>query len=195
MSIEAQQNLILELSNMGEGLPGLDPTPIIKNILDKSEEVKSYILMVEEEVQENIDRGMTKEEAEAEAKRQITEMIDKYKETLKNIVNEQIAIIKSQYKVIKDGLAAIPADVKTAIANILLPPSISAPPSAPNPVYALNLVAETKNALSGLLNVISAALVTLIKAATTIKFEVPGVILSLGQTIKTTDTLLSTIPV
>jgi hypothetical protein len=195
MSIEAQQNLILELSSLGEGLPGLDPTPIIKNILDKSEEVKSYILMVEEEVQENIDRGMTKEEAKAEAKRQITAMIKSYETMLRTIVEEQIAIIKSQYKVIKDGLTAIPNDVKTAIANIMLPPAISVPPAGPNPIYALNLIAETKNALSGLLNVIAAALVTLIKAATTIKFEVPSIVLSLGTTIKTTDTLLSTIPV
>jgi len=195
MSIQDQTNLIAQLSMLGESIPGLDPTPIIKKLADKSKEIKQYILMVEEEVKENEERGMTKEEAKKEAEDKIKEVINTYKENIKAFVQEQIDIIKSQYKIIKDGIKAIPEDVKTTIANILLPPAISAPPSAPNPIYALNLAAEAKNALTGVLNTIVSAMLILLKAATQIQFELPSAVLSIGQTIKTLDSVLATIPV
>ena len=195
MAIQDQISLIAQLSALGESIPGLDITPIIENIANKNKEIKQYILMCEEEAKENQERGMTKEQAQKEADKKKKEVIDTYKKNIESFVQEQIDIIKSQYKIIKDGVKAIPDDVKATIANILLPPAISAPPSAPNPIYALNLAAETKNSLTSLLNTIVSAMLILLKAATAIQFEVPAVVLTIGETIKTLDSLLASIPV
>lgn len=194
MSLEKQIALIAALGDLGEGIPGLDPTPIIENMANNSEEIKGYIIVIEKQEETLRAQGMTKDEAKAEIKKQIKELIDSYKKQVETMVTDKINEIKTEYKKIKDGIKQIPEDVSNAITAIALPPAIGAPPVAPNPAYALILAKQTKNSLQTILNIVTTSLVTLLKAATAILFEVPDAILEIGATIKVLATVLNTIP-
>lgn len=196
MALEKQAALIIELGTMGEGIPGLDPTPIIENIIAKSEAIGDKITLIQAKYdQYRARKKMTDEDAKKSMKEEIKKIIDNYKEILKKQVDEAIAQIRAEWKKIKDALLAIPEDVKSAIQNILTPPAITVPPAAPNPIYALEVAAQTKRQLLGILNTIAPAMITLIGAATLILFELPESVLIVGATIKALDLVINTIPV
>jgi Fe2+ transport system protein B len=137
---------------------------------------------------------MTKAEAKAETKKQIKELVEAYKKQIETMVNDKIAEIKTEYKKIKDAITQIPEDVTAAIGAIALPPAIGVPPVAPNPLYALIIAKQAKHSLQSLLNIVISALLTLLKAATAILFEVPDVVLGIGATITILAKVLNTIP-
>lgn len=195
MSLDKQKELIKQLGDLGNSLPGLDKDPIIKNIMDKSEGFKAYNQIVEDEYLDNIDRGMNEADAKKESDAKKEEINAKVKGNLDQSVNEQITIIKQQYKVFKDGLDRIPVDVTAIIANILLPPAIATSGSTPNPVYALNLAKTEKNKLSGLLGMIIIAFTEMLKAATGIYYEIPAFLLELFAQLAKVKTLIDSIPV
>jgi hypothetical protein len=196
MGLEKQMALMMSLSNMGEGIPGLDPTAIINNIIEKSEDIAKKIDLIQKKYDEFERRKrLTKEEVKEAVKKEVAALIDKYVIPLEKMVNDAITEIKSEWKAIKKSLAAIPDNVSKAIANILTPPAIGVPPVAPNPLYALNIASETKDMLQGLLNAIATSLVKIIKASNLILFELPDVVIQVGETIKILDTVISTIPV
>ena len=195
MSLERQKELIESAGNLGLAIPGLALIAIIENIVEKSQEVKVQIEIIDKERKAKEEQGINKEQAKADAKQKRKELIDKYKENIKEFVKEQIALIKQQYKIFMDGLKRIPEDVKTAIANIALPPAISVPPGGPNPIYALNLAKQTKAALVGTLGIIIFAFTEILKAATKILFVLPDSLLSTFEQIKTAFTIINSIPV
>jgi len=194
MALDPQITLMTALGDMGEGLPGLDFDKIIENIVQKAEAIKAKKEAIEKEIEEfrNRDR-ITKDEAKQMLKDKIKELIDKYKEAIKQMVIDAINEIKSVWKEIKTQVKQIPKDVKAAIAAIALPPAIG--PVGPNPIYALTIAAQTKSLLVAILNALATNLIKLIKAATMISFVLPQPVLIVGETIKTLDTLLNTIPV
>jgi dsDNA-specific endonuclease/ATPase MutS2 len=194
MALEPQITLMAALGDLGEGIPGLDFDKIIENIVKKAEAIKAKKEAIEKEIDElrNRDR-ITKDEAKQMLKDKIKELIDKYKEAIKQMVIDAINEIKSVWKEIKTQVKQIPKDVKAAIAAIALPPAIG--PVGPNPIYALSIAAQTKSLLVAILNALATNLIKLIKAATMISFVLPQPVLVVGETIKTLDTLLNTIPV
>lgn len=194
MALEKQIALIAALGDLGESIPGLDPTPIIKNMADKSEEIKNYIIVIEKQEEDLEAQGMTKAEAKAEIKKQIKELIEAYKKQIETMVKDKINEIKTEYKKVKDAVTAIPEDISAAIAAIALPPAIGVPPVAPNPLYALIIAKQAKHSLQSILNIVISSLVTLLKAATAILFEVPDVVLGIGATITVLAKVLNTIP-
>lgn len=195
MSLEKQKELIESAGNLGLAIPGLALVKIVENIVEKSKEVKAHIEIIKKEKEALEAQGFDKEKAKEDAKKKTKELIDKYKESIKEFVKEQIALIKQQYKIFMDGLKRIPEDVKTAIQNIALPPAISAPPAAPNPIYALNLAKQTKAALVGTLGIIVLAFTEILKAATKILFVLPDPLLKTFEQIKTAFTIINSIPV
>lgn len=196
MALEKQAALIIELGTMGEGIPGLDPTPIIENIIAKSEAIGDKITLIQAKYdQYRARKKMTDEDANKSMKEEIKKIIDNYKEILQKQVDAAIAQIRAEWKKIKEALLAIPEDVKSAIQNILTPPAITVPPAAPNPIYALEVAAQTKRQLLGILNTIAPSMITLIGAATLILFELPEPVLIVGATIKALDLIINTIPV
>lgn len=196
MALEKQITLMTALGNMGESIPGLDIDKIIENIVDKAEAIKAQIDAVTEEINElrNRDR-ITKEEAKKMIKDKIKETIEAYKKKIRQMVQDAIDEIKSVWKEIKTQIEQIPKDVKTAIKSILIPPAIGVPPVAPNPLYALQIAAQTKSTLVAILNALGTNLLKLLKLATMILFEVPSPVLDAGTTIATLAKLLNTIPV
>ena len=195
MSLEKQKELIESAGDLGLAIPGLAIIAIIEKIVEKSQEVKVQVEIIEKEREALEAQGFDKEQAKADAKEKKKAMIDKFKENIKEFVTEQIALIKQQYKIFMDGLKRIPEDVKAAIANIALPPGITVPPGAPNPIYALNLAKQTKAALVGTLGIIVLAFTEILKAATKISFVLPDAILSVFEQIKTAFTIINSIPV
>jgi hypothetical protein len=195
MSLEKQKKLVEESGALGLSIPGLSLEPIIKNIMEKSDELKTQKEMIEEEIKENQERGMKREDAKKEGEKKLKELIDGYKKNLKESVEEQITLIKQNYKNFKEGLESIPEDVKAVIANIALPPAISVPPAAPNPIYAINLAKTAKNSIAGTLSVIIISFTEILKAANKILFVLPEPILSLFEKVKTTSEIINGIPI
>ena len=195
MSLEKQKQLIASSGSLGLSIPGLSIDPIVKNIMDKSEELKSHKEMIEEEKKENEERGMSKEDAKKEAEAKLKEVIERYKKSIKEAAEEQIIIIKQHYKNFKEGLESIPSDVKAVIANIALPPAISVPPGSPNPIYALNLAKTAKSSISGTLSTIIISFTEILKAANKILFVLPEPILSLFEKVKTASGIINGIPI
>jgi hypothetical protein len=187
MSLEKQKKLVEESGALGLSIPGLSLEPIIKNIMEKSGELKAQKEMIEEEIKENQERGMKKEDAKKEGEKKLKELIDGYKKNLKESVEEQITLIKQHYKNFKEGLESIPEDVKAVIANIALPPAISVPPAAPNPIYAINLAKTAKSSIAGTLSVIIISFTEILKAANKILFVLPEPIVSLYEKVKMTS--------
>lgn len=195
MSIERQKKLIDESGSLGLTIPGLSIDPIVNNMVSKSEELKIYKQSIDEEIKDNTDRGMSRSEAEKEAQEKFKQIAETYKKNIREVVKDEIITIKQQYKVFKEGLESIPEDVKAAIANIALPPSISAPPGAPNPIYALNLAKTTKNSIAGTLSIIIVAFTVILRAANKILFTLPESIISLFEKIKIAAGIINSIPV
>lgn len=195
MTLIRQKELILQAGELGENLPGLNLDTILENLAKKSDEVKAQYDIAESEIADNVSRGMSEDDAKKEAENKIKEILNAYKESIRESVIEQITIIKQQYRVFKEGLARIPDDVQAVIANIALPPAITVPPGGPNPIYALNLAKTTKNALAGTLSIIIVAFTEILKVATKILFVLPNSLLSLYEKLKTTSTILNSIPI
>ena len=135
-------------------------------------------------------RAETKKKAEEKKKK----IIEDYKKNIRKKVQEEIDIIKQNYKVFKDAIDSIPPDVSALVTNIALPPAITAPPGAPNPIYAINLAKQGKNTLGRTLNSSIVAFSQVLKAANAIKFEIPKPILDLFDKIAFINGLLSRIP-
>ena len=148
----------------------------------------------EEKEAQKAEREKKKEEFKKKAEEQIKKIVGNYKSQMNVIVSENIIGITQSYKVFKDSIESIPPDVNALIANILLPPAITAPPGAPNPLYAFNLTIQGKNTLSRTLNSAIVAFTEVLKLSTAIKFEIPKSILDLFDKISVVNNLLNTIP-
>lgn len=194
MSLEQQIDIIKKAGNLGESLPGLDSDSVIDNILENSKELKANSEIIEAEKKDNIDRGMTEENATKEAEKQLADSVEKIRSSMKAFIEEEIAYIKINYKIFKDGLDSIPSDVQLTTANILLPPAIAVPAATPNPIYAINLAKTTKNAISGVLNKITLAFLEIIKSSTRISYELPSSLLTLYNQLKVLENTISEIP-
>ena len=213
MSLQPQIELLSKLGSLGESIPGLKVEPIVENLVKKSEEIKTATESIDEEEEEENERetrserrkerkaererkkaGKKKEEFKKKAEEQIKKIVGNYKSQMNVIVSENIIGITQSYKVFKDSIESIPPDVNALIANILLPPAITAPPGAPNPLYAFNLTIQGKNTLSRTLNSAIVAFTEVLKLSTAIKFEIPKPILDLFDKISVVNNLINKIP-
>jgi hypothetical protein len=195
MTLKKQKELVASSGALGLSIPGLSLEPIIKNIMDKSEELKEHKKMIEDEKKENEERGMGKADAEREANKKLNDITEQYKKRIKEVADEQITLIKQHYKNFKEGLESIPPDVKAVIANIVLPPAISVPPSTANPIYALNLAKTAKSSIASTLSAIIISFTEILKAANNILFVLPESILSLFEKVKTASEIINSIPI
>ena len=210
--MQQQTELLDTMGDEGESMPGLDEGPIIDNLAKESDELKAANASIDDEAEEDAERAkrdekkeMTDEEKKAERKKKKAEskkkadekkkkMKDSFKAAAKVMVKEKMTIIKQNYKLFKDSVESIPPDVTALIANLALPPSISAPPSAPNPLYALNVALQAKHSLSIILNNAIIAFTEILKAANAIKYQIPAPILLLFNQILSAKDLISSIP-
>ena len=59
---------IKDLGKLGKDIPGLNKDSVIENIIKKDKNLGEYIKMIDADKEENIERGMSKGEAEKKAK-------------------------------------------------------------------------------------------------------------------------------
>ena len=195
MSLNAQIEILNKMGDLGESVPGLDVNSIIKKLTAESEELSIVNQSIDEEEKEDVERGLSKEEARKKAETQKKRLQESYQKNIKKTVNEQITSIRQNYKVFKDSIESIPPDVTALITNIALPATVTVPPGAPNPIYALNLTKQAKNTLGRTLNSAIVAFTEVLKASNSIKFEIPTFILDLFEKIAEVNKLISSIPI
>jgi hypothetical protein len=196
MSLERQSELLLESGSLGLSIPGLDVDTIAAKLLETQEGVKVQIEIIKEEVKKLKEAGeITEEEVDAKVEEEVKKVIDPILPSVKAYVVERKIIIEQQYKTIIEGLKKIPADVQGAIAQLSLPPTISAPPGVPNPLYVLIIAAQAKTTLNFVLTVMVSAFSVMVIKANEIQFVLPDSVLDLFEQIKNAAKLLDTIPV
>jgi hypothetical protein len=194
MAIEDQLKLISKLDKLGTNIPGLNVDSVLNNLIEKNDALKSQVEIFNKSKEENIERGMTKEEAEAKVKEAKSKAIEDAKAQMKPMVTEEITKMKQEYKIAKDALDSIPSEVASVMAGTIIPPAISAPPSIANPLYTLNVALQTKKNLMKTLNIVLSALTNVLLIANKLKFELPTAVTVLVGTLSTVTGVLSKIP-
>jgi hypothetical protein len=173
--LDRMKQLIDDLGNAsGVTIPGLDSDSVINNLASKNPQL-----------QDAINQAPTEAEKKA--------ILDRYKNELRSYVNEQIAIIKITYAAVKDGTKQIAETVTALLAQTVLPPGIG--PVTPNPAFILLEGKQKSNILKGSLSVLVNAYRQLLQAALNIQFELPDVVLSVGDSLSAAQRALNTIPV
>jgi polyhydroxyalkanoate synthesis regulator phasin len=194
--IEKQKKLFLESGKIGISIPGLDRDEILEKLASQDPQIKKIIDTIQTGIEKRVKRGdITEEEAEEIVAEEVEKTIEAFKKNFETIVEEKIAEINQNWTVFKESIESIPSDVKAAITNLTLPPTVSVPPAAPNPDWAINLIKQTKNSLVRTLSVAVAAFALVLKNANQIKFEIPDFILDTFDKIKIAFTVINTIPV
>lgn len=190
-----QKKLFNQTGELGDKIPGLNKDKVIEELTKKEPSIKKSIEQIQQGANEDVELGMSEEEATQKAKDEIKKMIDEYKKNIEDFVNTRIIEINQQYTVFKKSVESIPPDVAGAITNIALPPTISAPPAAPNPAYAIILTKQIKNSLTITLSAAIAAFAIVLKLCTELKFKLPEPILAVFDQLKNFGKLLKSIPV
>jgi len=167
MALEDQVKAISELGKLGENIPGLSVDKVVENLAKKDESLEEYLKLIEDEKQDNLERGMSEEE---------------------------VIMMKQEYKIAKEALDSIPTEASTAIATAAIPPAISAPPSAANPLYTLAMATQTKKSLLKTINIVIASLTKVMMIANRLKFELPESIVNLVKVLGIATSALSVIP-
>ena len=74
MSLENQTQIIDKIGGLGESIPGLNSNSIIQNLLKNSKELSTYYDSIPQDVEENVQRGMSREEAQKKIRRRHKKM-------------------------------------------------------------------------------------------------------------------------
>jgi hypothetical protein len=192
MAIEDQTKAISELGKLGENIPGLSVEPVLTNLVEKNDALKSQFENLNKVKEENIERGMTEEEAAAQIEEAKKKAIEEAKKNLKPMVEEDIIRMKQEYKTVKEALDSIPVEVQATAATMVLPAAL--PPAVPNPIYTMGIALQTKKSLIKTLNIVLSSLTTIMMLANKLKFELPAPILKLVETLSIVTNGLSLIP-
>jgi len=194
MALEDQTKAITELGKLGENIPGLDVDKIVEKLAKTDESLNNYIKIIDEEKQDNVDRGMSKEEAEKSADESKKKTLETFKSSIKPSVEENVIKMKQEYKIAKEALDSIPTEASTALATAAIPPAISAPPSVANPLYTLAMATQTKKSLLKTITIVVSALTNVMMIANKLKFELPPTVVNLVKALGIATAALSFIP-
>jgi uncharacterized protein (DUF2384 family) len=194
MALEDQVKAISELGKLGENIPGLSVDKVVENLAKKDESLEEYLKLIEDEKQDNLERGMSEEEADKAAEEAKKQAVETLKGNIKPAVEEEVIMMKQEYKIAKEALDSIPTEASTAIATAAIPPAISAPPSAANPLYTLAMATQTKKSLLKTINIVIASLTKVMMIANRLKFELPESIVNLVKVLGIATSALSIIP-
>lgn len=160
---------------------------ILTNLAEKNKQLNDYIKQIKDLIKKAKDP-----ETRKKLKEQLKQVVIDFKDKLKNLVTEKVAEIRQMCNLIIDGLKQVAADVKSAIAAIALPPALGT--VTPNPVYALLIAIQVKNALSRTLSFLASCFRQMLSAAILVEYVLPDPILDLVNVIATTKTVVDTIP-
>lgn len=197
-ALNEQKKLISELGSSGQGLPGLNPDAIAKRLADIDENlaktVDYYNSLAEAEadkeekeaeakgIKETEEQKKARREAKRrEAQEKIKDVTDRFVETQKDFVNEQISIIQVNYNTIEKEVGDLPQTVSLAITTSLQPAAIG--PAVPNPIFNLGVLFQVLSSIKRSLGNIKTAFLNMLIAADKIKFVLPTQVTGLLQKI------------
>lgn len=181
-TIVEMQTALTELieSDGAISLPGLDFDSVVNNL-------------VEVQLKDELDKIPTVQER----KDLKDKFVNYYKNKGRQEVDNRILEIKMNYSAAVTNLKSLQASITTAVASNTMPSVITAgaATSVPNPAYALIENANKKNTLLSICKSIGVFLFNILKAAISICFEIPDMVITLINTLTLTKKSINAIPV
>ena len=204
-ALQDQKKLITDLSNSGPDIPGLDVEAIALKLaeLDTNlqETIQYYKDLADQEAakeeQEKADAGIVETEEQKKARRdkKIQESlkkgedaVDKYVESVRDSIQEQISIIEVNAGIIVKEVPTLPKTITLALTTALQPAAVGA--AVPNPLYNLGILFQNLSSIGRSLGTIKTAFLNMLIAADKIKFVLPPAITGLLQKILEIETTL-----
>ncbi len=197
-ALQEQKKLISELGSAGLQIPGLNVAQIAKTLaeLDQnlSDTIQYYKDLADQEAakeeQQQADAGVVETEEQKKARRdkKIQEAlkkgedtVDKYVESQRDFIQEQISIIKVNAGIIAKEVPTLPKTIILALTTSLQPAALGA--AVPNPLYNLGILFQNLSSIGRSLSTIKTAFLDMLIAADKIKFALPTEITGLLQRI------------
>lgn len=181
-TIAEMQDAIDRLINSDEtiSIPGLDFDSVVDNI-------------VETNYKEQLDKVTHPEER----KRVKDGLVNYYKNSGKQAIQEKINEIKSAFANIKSQVTNIQNAVTNAVASNAIPSviTVGTATSTPNPAYFLLDNANKKNTLMGMVKSAEDSAVKLLNAAINICFPVPDMVMTTINGLTTVKTVVNSMTV
>lgn len=174
----------------GIEIPGLKKETILEKIMELDPVLGKSISDLDEIINnsEEFDEGSIEEAKEAK-----TEMLKEYKEAKEKEIQEEIDIIKTEYKKVKETLDKLGPTINGFIGSVLLPKCIG--PVSPNPLATAQEVIEFKNNIETQCNDLQLSLIKILNSLQKLKVPIPEVVKGLVTSITNTLSMLSKIPV
>ena len=92
MALADQAEAVSKLGELGLEIPKLNPDAVIENLVKKDENLGKYLEMIDKAKEEKVYRGMSEEEASQATEDAKKEVLNKVKENLRPMVEEDIIL-------------------------------------------------------------------------------------------------------
>ena len=204
-ALQEQKKLISELGSSGLKIPGLNVEEIAKTLAELDQNLKDTIQYYKDladqeaakEEQEKADAGIVETEEQKKARRdkKIQEAlkkgedaVDKYVESVRDFIQEQISVIEVNAGIIAKEVPSLPKTITLALTTALQPAAVGA--AVPNPLYNLGILFQNLSSIGRSLGTIKTAFLNMLIAADKIKFALPpGITLLLQRILSIEQTL------
>lgn len=200
-ALQEQKKLISDLGSSGPKIPGLEKLNVEAIALklaeldtNLQETIQYYKDLADQEAakeeQEKADAGIVETEEQKKARRdkKIQESlkkgedaVDKYVESVRDSIQEQISIIEVNAGIIVKEVPTLPKTITLALTTALQPAAVGA--AVPNPLYNLGILFQNLSSIGRSLGTIKTAFLNMLIAADKIKFALPTEITGLLQKI------------
>ena len=177
-------------TSSGIEIPGLNKETILEKIMDLDPVLGKAISDLDEIVnnQDEYDEDSIEEAKEAKK-----EMLKEYKEAKEKEIQEELDIVKTEYKKVKETLEKLTPEISGFIGSVLLPKCLG--PVSPNPLATAQEIVEFKNNIETQCNDLQLSLIKIANSLQKLKVPFPDVIKVLATSITDTISMLSKIPV
>lgn len=174
----------------GIEIPGINKETILNKIMDLDPVLGKAISDLDEIINnpEKFDKDSIEEAKEAKQ-----EMLKEYKEAKEKEIQEEIDIIKTEYKKVKETLGKLTPTISGFIGSVLLPKCLG--PVSPNPLATAQEIIEFKNNIETQCNDLQLSLIKILNSLQKLKVPIPEVVKGLAISITDTLSMLSKIPV
>lgn len=174
----------------GIEIPGLNKETILEKIMEIDPILRKSISDLDEIINKQDEYD---EESIEEAKKAKKEMLKDYMEAKEKEIQEEIDIVKTEYKKVKETLDKLGPTINGFIGSVLLPKCIG--PVSPNPLATAQEVIEFKNNIETQCNDLQLSLIKILNSLQKLKVPIPEVVKGLVTSITDTLSMLSKIPV
>lgn len=192
IAIKTDDDVFVEKLKASSGIeiPGINKETILNKIMDLDPVLGKSISDLDEIINNSEEFD---EDSIEEAKEAKTEMLKEYKEAKEKEIQQEIDIIKTEYKKVKETLDKLGPTINGFIGSVLLPKCIG--PVSPNPLATAQEVIEFKNNIETQCNDLQLSLIKIANSLQKLNVPFPDVIKVLATSITDTIALLSKIPV